>query len=572
MPNSYIDEMMYLDEPANYVQPMQQIPMQPAQVPVVQPNLVPVQQVQTVPAPVNYVQPVQQQAYYRPELDPANYVGDVELGPMTVKPVNEPKKGEEATSIYQNRWKSYKQSAEENARDQKRPEGNSVYAKRWEAQKGDGSRQAQGTGTTKVPNLVNVPPRFSGQQPTQQQGLKDSTFSQMQKQRQDIDAQSRALIGQGINIQEEAAKSKGKMYDDLKEGLDRAYTKEIQQVQNLRDGYKDKQGNLIKGFNQRFNDLMNDLDNQYKEFGKEKIDSNRLFNNMSTGRRVLVGIGLFLSAFSNQAMKNSLNLIENAINRDIQAQKDEIARGRFGIAGKQNQLALLSAKYKDDITSTNALSLLYKRRVIDSVDAMLRKAGTETEKGKLKLLKSQLLQSMKPNIQKMSDIQLRQMDTVNKMQYADPIEQMILAKTSLIPKDKAREEALVELSEFRNEENALRQVDAVYSDFTNRETMEGVYAQIPFAKSKAEQMAAFARMFGPIKSLIDEAVTKGELEVFYALIPRKDDREPVIKSKRDAFKQALINGFKEKTKLNLLLPLNMKLKHKFIKEKAPMVK
>lgn len=577
---NYVDELMYEQDPANYVQPMQQVPMQQIpmqpvqQVPVAQPNLVPVQQVQTVPAPINYVQPMQQQAMYQPQLDPANYVADVELGPMTITPVNEPKNGEEATSVYQNRWKSYKQSAEENARSQESPEGNTVYAKRWEAAKGGTGKPAKGEVSGKIPNLVPVPQGLSGvQQPQQQQqGLKDSTFSQMQKKRQSIDAQSRQLINKGISLQEAAAKEKGKMYDALKKGLDTAYKNEIDQVQNLRDGYKDKEKNLIKGFNQRFNDLMKDLDNQYKEYGKEKIDNNRLFNNMSTGRRVLVGIGLFMSAFSNEAMKNSLNLIENAINRDINAQKDEIKRGRFGITGKQNQLKLLSAKYNDDITAANALSLLQKRKVIDTIDAQLRRAETDADRGKLKLLKSKLLQSMKPNIQKMSEIQLRQIDTANKMQYADPIEQMILAKTSLLPKDKSRDDALGELSEFRDEENALRQVDSVYSSFMNKDTSSALLARIPFTKSKAQQLAAFARMFGPIKSLINEAVTTGELKVFYPLIPRHDDREEVLRQKMYDFKQALINRFKPKTKLNLLLPPSMKRRHRFIKEKEAMVK
>ena len=591
----YLNDLIYQPAPANYVQPMpenyvQPMPEQPVQVNYVQPipaqpqafQPVPVQPVQQAPvnyvqAPVNYVQPIPRQqapvnyvqpipAQYYPAADPANFEADVLLGPTTVKDVP---KADGSQSVYAKRWGKYKQDMEANA---KQPDSmQSPYEARAGAYKEDGKLSDKVKEVGGTMEGVPLPPSLA--RGTQQSaGLPQSTFSRMKDQNRELDRKTLKALDKGVGIQAKEAANRARMYGALEEGLEKAYDDEMEQIGRLRDGYKDDQGNVIDGFNQKFNNLMQDLDNTYKEFSTEKLDSNRLFSNMGTGRRILVGIGLFLSAFNNKAMTNSLNLIEKAINRDIAEQKYNINRKRYAAADKKNQLDLLMKKYDNDIIASNSLALLQKKKVIDTIDAQIRRSNSKTEIGKLELLKAEMLQSMKKNAGKISDLQLRLEDTRVKMENADPIKQQILLKTSLVKSDPIRGKALDDVTKFRQEEGALKQIDQVFDDFL-RKDKEGVSAfmsAMPTTKDKAQRVTAFARFFGPIKVYIDEAVTKGELEIFDSFIPKVTDGEDALKFKRDAFKQALLNKFPQKTYANMLLDPRLKLTHRrVITEKKP---
>ena len=550
MPNTTIDQMT-LDEMAaagyrpNYVE---MIPQQP---PVQQP---PVNYVQPAPTPVvqprNYVQPVtpeQTEQYYReyPSIDPAQYEGDVMFGPTTITPTQ----------------------TREDVRD------DSVFSKRWDTYKSkNGQKGGGGKGDSPIKRYVPIPPSISQAQAGQVLDRRELPYQKEIEARQKDKDRIQQLINSGIKKQQDALSGQAKLYDDLKRDLGDVQQKEIEGVRKLREGYIDDQGNKVKGFNDKFAELLRGIDNQYKEFENEKIDNNRLFNNMGTGRKILLGIGMFLSAFSNSATKNTIGIIEKAIDRDIQAQKEEMKRKRFAITGKKNQLAILTQKYNSDVAAENALSLMQKRKVIDTIDAQIRKAKTQAEMGKLELLKAQILSGMKKNVTELSKFQQSQLNTASMMQNADELSRQVIWQTRFA-QPKERKEALDKLDEFNQEKNTLKQVNSVYDRFINeRETGSfagGYFSKIPYTKSKTDQLTAMATLFAPFKALIAEAVTKGELETLFPLIPYKTDTPSQLETKKQRLMEALINRFPEKGALNRWLPANLKQKHYFINVKKP---
>lgn len=71
-----------------------------------------------------------------------------------------------------------------------------------------------------------------------------------------------------------------------------------------------------------------ELDATINEFSNSKVDSNRLWANSSTGNKILAGVSLALGALGagfNGGKNNSVDIIERAIDRDIEEQKANIA-------------------------------------------------------------------------------------------------------------------------------------------------------------------------------------------------------------------------------------------------------
>ena len=109
--------------------------------------------------------------------------------------------------------------------------------------------------------------------------------------------------------------------------------------------YEQQAAELQKSENARLAEL-NKLDQEtaglQKGVANQKIDPNRIWTNASTGNRVMAGISLLLGGLSQGLTGGKSNpamdVINNAIDRDIDAQKAELGK-------KQNLLSINLAKY-----------------------------------------------------------------------------------------------------------------------------------------------------------------------------------------------------------------------------------
>jgi multidrug efflux pump subunit AcrA (membrane-fusion protein) len=140
--------------------------------------------------------------------------------------------------------------------------------------------------------------------------------------------------------------------------------------------------------------VMNDINKIQTDVMTQKIDPTRVWSNMSTGNRVLAGISIFLGGVAGgmQGTENrALGIIQDAVNKDIDAQKAEIGK-------KQNMLSLNMAKYNninDAAAATKAQLLSITQAQINQAAAKMGSkqalAAAQVANGQIDLQKAQLV-------------------------------------------------------------------------------------------------------------------------------------------------------------------------------------
>lgn len=128
----------------------------------------------------------------------------------------------------------------------------------------------------------------------------------------------------------------------------------------------------------RFDTQMRKLDaereNLIKDYSSGKIDANRVYNNMTTGNRVLAGISVLLGGLSQGltgAKSNpAMDVINNAIDRDIDSQKADLGK-------KQNLLSLNLQKYGNLKDATQATKMQIMTIAQAQVNEAAAKSGSK---------------------------------------------------------------------------------------------------------------------------------------------------------------------------------------------------
>jgi hypothetical protein len=142
---------------------------------------------------------------------------------------------------------------------------------------------------------------------------------------------------------------------------------------------------------------MADINKIQNDVMTQKIDPTRVWSNMSTGNRVLAGISIFLGGVAGgmQGTENrALGIIQDAVNKDIDAQKAEIGK-------KQNMLSLNMAKYnniQDAANATKAQLLSITQAQINQAAAKMGSrqalAAAQVANGQIDLQKAALIQQI----------------------------------------------------------------------------------------------------------------------------------------------------------------------------------
>jgi hypothetical protein len=102
--------------------------------------------------------------------------------------------------------------------------------------------------------------------------------------------------------------------------------KQIADQQQARIDRSDELDKAIQSNWQRLAQQHEDLINQYSS---AQVDPNRVWNNMDTGHKILAGVSMFLGPLggvANMIGGGPVGGIQNAINQDVQNQKDQIER------------------------------------------------------------------------------------------------------------------------------------------------------------------------------------------------------------------------------------------------------
>jgi hypothetical protein len=149
-----------------------------------------------------------------------------------------------------------------------------------------------------------------------------------------------------------------------------------------------RQQKIAQQFTETFNSRMADLDDISKqlnsqEFTNAKIDNNRLWNDASTGQKILAGLSIALGgyggALSGKGDNKALDIINKAIDRDIESQKFNIQQKTANLKDRanmtSNMLSTLRQKYGDDLQAESALRAIQ----IQQTQLKLQQFASRTE-------------------------------------------------------------------------------------------------------------------------------------------------------------------------------------------------
>lgn len=110
---------------------------------------------------------------------------------------------------------------------------------------------------------------------------------------------------------------------------------------------------------------LDDLDKATTEASSLKVDPNHFWASASTGDKIIMGISLALGAVgaANDGQNRVVPIITAAIDRDIAAQKANIANAQQGVSQKASALSAMRSQFRDDRMAESAARVAAIERV-----------------------------------------------------------------------------------------------------------------------------------------------------------------------------------------------------------------
>lgn len=195
------------------------------------------------------------------------------------------------------------------------------------------------------------------------------------------------LPSTGLNQQMDAAKGIGEAQARGFQEQEKAFG---EQEKNLADsqarlsGIQQEKESALKDHDEKYNAAIADLKGM-------SIDSDRLWKNKSTGSKILTGIGLALSAFGGpEAVARTNQIIQGAIDRDIEEQKANYAVKKDGVQEMRSVYARMYDKFNDKEKAELATRNYYNDQVQSKLAQIGARTNNSTAKDNAKLLAGQL--------------------------------------------------------------------------------------------------------------------------------------------------------------------------------------
>lgn len=367
--------------------------------------------------------------------------------------------------------------------------------------------------TASAPNPANAAPGFSQPQPASQidpmiQGKLD-TEGLLNKEQSDI--QNAAKGEQG------AEGAKAKAYGDFAD-----YVGHLPTPQQIADSYKAKDDAL-------FQNVQNGT-----------IDPNRYLNNMSTGSRIAASIGILLSGLGAGANgKNlALEVINNSIDRDIDAQKNE--QGKNLSLYKMNREAL---------QSDQEANLATKNQMLTIAQAKVSQAGAQAQSADAKLRANQAWNQIEgQKIQNRQMLGILKQTSGNGFSTIDPAQLV----STLVPKEQ-QTKVFKEIGDAQNVAQNYDKMLSLYDQADKQNTILKTGAGLLRTPPAIKDLQALE---DPL--IHDEVGRVNEFEKadLNALHPMPGDLPSTVASKKQAFKDFMLRKGSAPTAKGFNLDLN----------------
>lgn len=115
----------------------------------------------------------------------------------------------------------------------------------------------------------------------------------------------------------------------------------------------------------------------HEDMLSNKIDADRFMSSRSTGQRIAMGIGVFLGGLGG-GQNRALQIIENAIDRDVRSQKDNISKN---LEGSQNLYKMMLSRFSSEREAELATRAFLK----ESTKLKMQKHALKYKSGQAKI-------------------------------------------------------------------------------------------------------------------------------------------------------------------------------------------
>lgn len=266
------------------------------------------------------------------------------------------------------------------------------------------------------------------------------------------------------------------------------------------------------------------------------VDPNRYWANKSTGDKIMAGIGIFLGGLGRQGGNDALQIVQNAINRDIDAQKTQAQQKMNAFQMQNNLYKSMLDQFGDERSAEHATRLM----MMNMLEMNIKKVEAQNQGPMIQARSQQALATIglkKAEIQ--GELAKAYANSPQNM-AADEVTKKILS----LPQD-MRSEAFKELGEYRGIESNLKQLDRVYDSISGSNTV-GSYASSPL-QTRSKLQKAEADLFPIVKSIVGEKMTDSDARILIASqLPKLTDNSKTITQKKDDLIKALQSKISER--------------------------
>lgn len=175
----------------------------------------------------------------------------------------------------------------------------------------------------------------------------------------------------------------------------KAVNEESMRLQKDLDAINEQQNLANLRRQQSIFDAENGINETLKQYDDAKIDPDRYFGG-STGKRLLAGLAIAFGevgrAMTGSQTNSALNIINNAIEADVLAQKENRAALGQKATAQRQILSDLRTRFKDEDDALLAQKVIATTKAQQKIAEIGRRYGTEEAQGKADMLIGQLEQ------------------------------------------------------------------------------------------------------------------------------------------------------------------------------------
>lgn len=158
----------------------------------------------------------------------------------------------------------------------------------------------------------------------------------------------------------------------------RRYTQEVQQ--------KNDEFETNRIFRQtQIENKMDEVDKTRQSYLSMKVDPKHLWGDEGTGNRLMAAAGIILGGFGqafNGKDNNALQIVDNALKRDLEIQKANIAKAGDNLDTQRNMYKDFKDKLGDEAAAEKATLATMKERYANQLDLIAKTAGSEQTRNK----------------------------------------------------------------------------------------------------------------------------------------------------------------------------------------------